>query len=58
MKAKVLIDFKDKYTGEPYKEGDVIDIPQKRFKEMNKNKHGLTLVEEVKEPKKAAKTEK
>lgn len=45
MKAKVLIKFKDKYTGEIYEQGATITVNEKRFKEI------LTvgdLVEEIK----------
>ena len=45
MKAKVLKKFKDKYTGEVYKEGDVITVTKKRFAEILKT---APLVEEIK----------
>lgn len=51
MKAKVLKRFKDKYSGEIYKEGDVLNITKERFAEI------LTvapLVEEVKAQRKKA----
>lgn len=55
MKAKVLKRFKDKYSGEIYKEGDILDISKDRFEEI------LTvglIVEEVKvKRKKAEETE-
>ena len=53
MRAKVLKDFKDKYSGKIHKRGDVITISKERFEEI------LTvgpLVEEAKEPKKAKKS--
>ena len=34
MKAKVLKDFKDKYTGRRYKEGETISVSKERFDEI------------------------
>ena len=34
MKAKVLKDFKDKYTGEYYKAGATIMVTEERFNEI------------------------
>lgn len=34
MKAKVLREFTDKYTGVKYKKGKILDIPAKRFNEI------------------------
>lgn len=34
MKAKVTKKFRDKYTGEIHKVGDIINISKKRFKEI------------------------
>lgn len=43
--------FRNKYSKKIHTEGDVLDITEKRFEEINSTKHG-TLVEEIKEPKK------
>lgn len=51
MKAKVLKQFKDKYSGKVYKAGDVITVSKERFEEI------LTvapLVEKVETKKKTA----
>jgi hypothetical protein len=51
MKAKVVKEFRDKYTGETHKNGKVLDISEERFEEI------LTVgafVEKVEEPKKKA----
>lgn len=58
MKAKVLKDFKDKYTGERHTAGETIDVSKERFDEIltvDKLVEEVT-VEEVpaKEPKKTA----
>lgn len=53
MKVKVLVKFKDKYTGEVYKEGATITLSKERYEEI------LTvapLVKEIETPKKAKKT--
>lgn len=34
MLVKVIRKFKDKYTGEHYKKGDVLDITEERYKEI------------------------
>lgn len=34
IKAKVLIDFNDKYTGKKHKKGDIIEVPPERFNEI------------------------
>jgi hypothetical protein len=34
LKAKVLHKFTDKYTGEHYRQGDVLDITEARYKEI------------------------
>jgi hypothetical protein len=55
MKAKVLKQFKDKYSGKVYKQGDVITVSKERYAEI------LTvgkLVEEVKTAKKPKETAK
>ncbi len=46
MKVKVLKVFKDKYTGELYKAGDILTVTKKRFAEILEI---APLVEEVKE---------
>lgn len=52
MKAKVLKQFKNKYSKKTHKAGEILDISQKRFDEINSTRHGK-LVEEIKEePKK------
>lgn len=48
MKAKVLIPFKDKETKKAYKKGDIIEISEKRFNEINKQGKFLELVKEEK----------
>ncbi len=53
MKAKVLKPFKDKYSGEYYKEGDTITVSKERYEEI------LTvgnLVKEIKTAKKPKET--
>lgn len=50
MKAKVLVRFIDKHTGEVHKKDDVIDITEKRFKEILETGN---FVEKVKAEKKA-----
>ena len=51
MKAKALRTFRNKYSKKLHKEGEVIEISEKRFNEINSAGFG-TLVEEIKEPKK------
>lgn len=46
MKARVLKVFKDKYTGELYKVGDVLTVTKKRFAEILET---APLVEEIQE---------
>ena len=48
MKVKVIKQFRNKYSKKIHKVGDILDISDKRFKEMNSTKHG-DLVEEIKE---------
>lgn len=50
MKVKVLRSFINKYSKKRHEKGDILDITEKRFKEINSTKYG-TLVEEVKEKK-------
>ncbi len=53
MKAKVLKPFIDQYSGEVYKAGDILTISRERYEEILKT---APLVEEIKKPKKAKKT--
>ena len=48
MKAKVLKQFKDKYTKELYKKGQVIEVTNERYEEINSTAHGI-LVEKLDE---------
>lgn len=50
IKAKVLVTFTDKYSGEECLEGSVIDISVERFNEIILKGNFLQIVEE--EPKK------
>lgn len=49
MKAKVVKVFRDKYTKQIYKEGEVIEITKKRYTEILKV--DKTLIKEIKEEK-------
>jgi len=51
LKVKVLKTFRNKYSKKIHKKGDILDISEKRFKEINSTKYG-GLVEKLKEPKK------
>lgn len=42
--------FRDKRTKKIYKKGDILDVPKKRFEEINSTSFGI-LVEEIKEEK-------
>lgn len=55
MKAKVLKEFKDKYSGKLYKAGDILDVTAERFDEIQTVGN---LVEEVKEKTETAKKSK
>lgn len=46
MKVKVLIPFTDKHSGKTYKKGDVIDVTEQRFAEIEKP-HYIAPVEEA-----------
>lgn len=46
MKVKALKLFRDKDKNVPRNPGDVFDVTEKRFKELNSTKFG-TLVEEI-----------
>lgn len=47
MKLKINIEFKDKYNGKKYAEGEVVDFEDERAKELLTDKRNL--VSEVKE---------
>lgn len=47
MKAKVIIPFKDKYTGNGYNKGDVIEVTANRFNEITKKGKFIQLVEDT-----------
>lgn len=51
MKAKVKRNFVNKYSKNLHEKGDILEISEKRFEEINSTKYGI-LVEKVKEPKK------
>lgn len=51
MKARVLKPFRDLQEGVKRAKGEVFDLSQERFKEINSTRFGK-LVEKVKEPKK------
>lgn len=53
MKAKVLIPFRDRETKKENKKGAIIDVTDKRFKEINAHGRFLAVVEEAKVPEKA-----
>lgn len=55
MKAKVLIPFRDKETKKECKKGDVIEITEKRFKEITKQGKFIALHKENEEKKPASK---
>jgi len=46
LKAKVLKQFKDKYTKELYKKGQIIEVTNERYEEINSTAHGV-LVEAI-----------
>ena len=48
MKVKVLRNFRDKYTKKLYKKGQIIDVTNERYEEINSTAHGI-LVEKVEE---------
>lgn len=48
MKAKVIQSFIDKYSKKECKKGEVIEISEKRFEEINSTSFGI-FVEEIKE---------
>ena len=48
MKVKVLRNFRDKYTKKLYKKGQIIDVTNERYEEINSTAHGV-LVEKIQE---------
>lgn len=48
MKARVLRRFKDKYTKKIYEKGDIIEVDNERYEEINSTAHGI-LVEKLDE---------
>lgn len=55
MKVKVIKKFKNKYSKGIHNIGDILDISDKRFEEINSTSYGI-LVEEIKEDKETKKT--
>ncbi len=48
MRVKVLKRFKDKYTKKIYEIGEIIEVTNERYEEINSTTHGI-LVEKVEE---------
>lgn len=48
MKVKVLKRFRNKYSKNIHEANEIIDVSEKRYKEINSTKHG-NLVEEIRE---------
>jgi len=48
MKVKVLRRFKDKYTKQVYDKGQIIEVTNERYEEINSTAHGV-LVEKLDE---------
>ena len=48
MNVKVLRKFRDKYTKEVYEKGDIIEVTNERYEEINSTAHGV-LVEKIQE---------
>ena len=46
MKVKVLRNFRDKYTKKLYKKGQIIEVTNERYEEINSTAHGV-LVEAI-----------
>ena len=46
MKVKVLRRFKDKYTKQVYDKGQIIEVTNERYEEINSTAHGI-LVEPI-----------
>lgn len=49
MKVKVLRNFRDKYTKKLCKKGQIIDVTNERYKEINSTAHGVLVkaIEEI-----------
>ena len=41
MKVKALRNFRDKYTKKLYKKGQIIDVTNERYEEINSTAHGV-----------------
>ena len=50
-KAKVIERFFDKYTGREYKKGDIVNVTESRFNELNSKKKLVEAVVETKKEK-------
>lgn len=48
LKARVLRRFRDKYTKKNYEKGDIIEVDNERYEEINSTAHGI-LVEKLDE---------
>ena len=48
MKVKVLRSFRDKYTKQVYDKGQIIEVTNERYEEINSTTHGI-LVEKLDE---------
>lgn len=48
MRVKILRKFRDKYTKEVYEKGDIIEVTNERYEEINSTAHGI-LVEKLDE---------
>ena len=48
MKVKVVRRFRDKYTKKLYKKGQIIEVTNERYEEINSTAHGI-LVEKLNE---------
>jgi len=48
LNVKVLRKFRDKYTKEVYEKGDIIEVTNERYEEINSTAHGV-LVEKIQE---------
>lgn len=60
MKVRVVKKFRDKYTKELYKKGQIIEVSNERYEEINSTAHGILVekIEEKKKDKKAKSTRK
>ena len=49
MKVKVLRNFRDKYTKKLYKKGQIIDVTNELYEEINSTAHGVLVkaIEEI-----------